>query len=60
MNDYWITARYASKCKECECDISEGDRVLYSRNERGYGEVYCRPCGEDLRSLESDPEVDVG
>lgn len=58
MNSYWINSRYNGKCHECECDISEGDRILYCPNDRGYAEVYCRPCGEDMDQPE-DPEVDI-
>lgn len=58
MGDYWINSRYAGKCSECECDISEGDRVLYCPHEDRRAEVFCRPCGEDIQS-EDDPEVEL-
>jgi translation initiation factor IF-1 len=58
MLDYhWINARYPGKCSECECDISEGDRVLYYPNEGRCADIYCRPCGEDVNQPE-DHEVE--
>ena len=52
---YWIGSRYQSKCSECECDISVGDRIYYEPNERyGGGDVYCRPCGEDADDTSGD------
>ena len=58
MSDRWINARYAGKCSECECDISEGERVLYCLNEGRRAEVLCRPCGEDV-GQDDDPEVEL-
>ena len=56
---YWINARYAGKCSECECDFSEGERVLYWPNEGKRPDVYCRSCGEDAEQAENDPEVEL-
>lgn len=58
---YWIQSPYESKCSECECDISVGDRVFYEPNEKyGGGDAYCRPCGEDTDDTgDDDIQVDV-
>lgn len=58
MAFYWLKSRYEGKCKECGCDYSEGDLILYCPNEKGYADIYCRPCGEDVDERE-DPEVEV-
>lgn len=57
MAYYWIDSRYESKCSECECDILPGDKILYSPNDKGRADVYCRPCGEDVDQRE-DFEVE--
>lgn len=54
----WIKARYPGKCRECGCDISEGEEILYLPADKNPSEVYCRSCGNDLDD-ELDPEVEV-
>lgn len=58
MSERWISARYAGKCSECECDFSEGDRILYCPNEGRRADVYCSTCGEDVIAQEDDYEVE--
>lgn len=55
----WISARYAGKCGECECDFSEGERILYCPSEGRRADVYCSICGEDVIDSEEEPELEV-
>ena len=55
----WISARYAGKCSECECDISGGDRILYCPNGGRRADVYCSICGEDVVDDNDEAEIEV-
>lgn len=58
-DERWISARYAGKCSECECDSSEGDRILYCPNEGRRADVYCSICGEDVVDDDNEEEFEV-
>lgn len=53
----WVLARYVGKCSECECDISEGDRILWVPNESTRADIYCLNCGGDYSEAREDYEV---
>lgn len=59
MSERWISARYSGKCSECECDISEGERVLYCPNESRRADVYCSICGDDYLAAEAAEDYEV-
>lgn len=40
---FWMSAKYDGKCAECEDAIAEGDRIVWSVEER---KAYCEACGE--------------
>lgn len=57
---HWIQSKYESKCSECECDISVGDRIYYEPSEKaGRADVYCAPCGEDADDARKDNDDDL-
>lgn len=54
----WVSARYAGKCSECKCDISEGDQILWMPNESTKADTYCLLCGGDYSESHDDYEVE--
>lgn len=49
MATIWMSAKYDSKCVECESDIYEDDRIVWDTNER---KAYCSDCGKEVAGLD--------
>jgi hypothetical protein len=52
----WIAAKFPGKCAECECEVLQGDRVLYVPTER---RVYCEECGNEMAAQPVKKSVPV-
>ena len=55
----WVSARYAGKCSECECDFSEGEQILWVPNENTRADTYCKSCGDDYEYAEQQDDHEV-